>query len=78
MKVTNKNLGKFIGFLLLSAVMGTLAWELLEVILNTAGLELDLTAGPVGFDIDILAVFIKANPGTLIGGAGGWLLFGRI
>ncbi|HAK45093.1 MAG TPA: hypothetical protein DCO79_04125 [Spirochaeta sp.] len=78
MKITNKNLGKFIGFLILFAVTGTLAWELLEVILNLAGLAINLSAGPVGFDIDIISIYISANPGTLAGIALGWLLFRRI
>ena len=78
MKVTTKSLNKFIGFLILTAVAGTLAWELLELIINTAGLQLNLSAGPVGFDIDVLSLYIKANPGTLLGGAAGWLLFKKI
>ena len=78
MKVSNKNLSSFISFMILCAVMGTLAWQLLEVLLNLAGLNLKLTAGPVGFDIDVLAIYIKANPGSLLGAAAGWLLFKKI
>ena len=78
MKVSNKNLGKFTAFLLLFCVTGTLAWELLEVILNLAGVSINLSAGPVGFDIDIISLYISANPGSLIGIAAGWLLFHRI
>jgi len=78
MKITNKNLNKFIGFLILFCVAGTLAWELLEVIINTAGLTLHLTAGPVGFDINVISFYITANPGTLLGLGAGWLLFKRI
>ncbi len=78
MKITKKNLNSFIGFIVLFSVMGSLAWELLEVILNTAGLAINLTAGPVGFDIDVLSVYIMANPGTLLGAAAGFLLFHKI
>ena len=75
MKVTNKNLGKFTAFLLLFCVAGTLAWELLEVLLNLAGIGINLSAGPIGFDIDIISLYMSANPGTLLGIAVGWLLF---
>lgn len=78
MKITAKNFNKFIGFLILFGVAGTLAWELIEVIINTAGLKLNLTAGPVGFDIEVISLYISANPGTLLGLTGGWLLFKRI
>jgi hypothetical protein len=78
MKVTNKNLNNFIGFLFLFCIAGTLGWELIEVILNTLGLNLNLTAGPVGFDIEILSIYVSANPGTLLGLAAGYLLFKRI
>ena len=78
MKITDKNLGKFTGFLVLFAVAGTLGWELLEVILEAGGLNLNLQAGPVGFDIDVLAVYVKANPGSLLGITAGWLLFRRL
>lgn len=78
MKVTNKNLNKFISFLVLFCIAGTLGWELLETILNMAGLNLNLTSGPVGFDIDVLSLYISANPGTLLGLAAGYFLFNRI
>ncbi len=78
MKVTNKNIGKFTAFLLLFCVAGTLAWELVEVILYAAGLNVNLSVGPVGFDLDVLSVFISANPGTILGIAVGWLLFHKI
>ncbi|MDC7225624.1 MAG: hypothetical protein PQJ61_02540 [Spirochaetales bacterium] len=78
MKVTNKNLGKFIGFMIMLCVAGTLAWELFELILNTVGIGLNLSAGPVGFDIDILSVYMSINPGSLAGLAAGWFLFRRV
>jgi hypothetical protein len=43
-----------------------------------AGFSIDLTAGPVGFDIEVLSLYIKLNPGTLIGAAIGYLLFKRL
>ena len=78
MKITNKNLDKFIGFLLLFCVMGTLAWELLQTVMGLAGFSIDLSAGPVGFDIEVLSLYLKFNPGTLFGTAGGYLLFKKL
>lgn len=78
MKITNKNFGKFVGFIILFGVVGTLFWDLLEIIINSAGLKLSLTAGPVGFDIDVLSVYLKFNPGTLLGLGAGWFIFRKI
>ena len=78
MKVTNKNLSKFIGFLVLCTVMGTLCWQLLEVLFSIAGVNFTLTAGPVGFNLDVLSIYVKINPGSPAGFAAGWLLFKRI
>ncbi|MDC7127303.1 MAG: hypothetical protein PQJ46_17200 [Spirochaetales bacterium] len=78
MKITTKNYPKFIGFLIMFFVAGTLGWELIEEIIKAAGLYLNLTAGPVGFDIEVLAIYVSANPGSLLGIALGWFLFKRI
>ncbi|MBI9108120.1 MAG: hypothetical protein JEZ04_15330 [Spirochaetales bacterium] len=78
MKITNKNLHNFIGFLVICSVLGTLCWELIEVLIRIAGVNFTLTAGPVGFDIGVLSIHIKINPGTPAGFAAGWLLFKRI
>jgi len=67
MKLTTKNLPVLMRLLVLCIVIGTLAWELLERLLELAGVQLDLTVGPVGFDIEVLAVSVMANPGTLFG-----------
>ena len=40
-----------------------------------AGFELALGIGPVGFDLSVLSVFVKINPGTFIGILGGIFLF---
>lgn len=47
---------------------GTLLWEILEKILEVFGVLIDLTAGPVGFDIYVVSFFIRLNPGTVLGG----------
>ena len=64
--------------LVLCLIVGTLAWEVLERILRMSGVPLDLTVGPVGFDIGILAVWLEANPGTLLGIVPAILLFRRL
>jgi hypothetical protein len=52
---------------------GTLLWELTMRILQAAGfapgLAEILTTGPVGFDISVIALYIRLNPGTIAGGA---------
>ncbi len=67
MKVTAKTLPSVGRIALLCMVVGTLFWELLSRVLLTAGIDLALSVGPVGFDVYVLAVSIRANPGTLLG-----------
>jgi hypothetical protein len=75
MKLSSKNRLAFLSFLGLGFLIGTLAWEVLERILLQVGIELSLGIGPVGFDLSVLSVFIKINPGTFIGILGGIFLF---
>ena len=46
-----------------------------ERIVQQMGFELALGVGPVGFDLSVLRVFMKINPGTFIGILGGIFLF---
>ena len=78
MKLTAKNLPAFLRVLVLCLVIGTLAWELVERLLELAGVSLDLSVGPVGFDIEVVALSVMANPGTLIAIVPAVLLFRRI
>ena len=55
-------------------VLGSIAWEVAERLLAAAGLELNLSVGPIGFDLQVLAMHVEANPGTVLGAVGGWLL----
>ena len=75
MKLSSRNRSTFLAFLGLGALVGTLGWEVLERIVQQMGLELALGIGPVGFDLTVLSVFIKINPGTFIGVLGGIFLF---
>ncbi len=78
MKITQKNLEAFISFLVLFIIIGTLVWEIFELLLSYAGFGIHLAVGPVGFDIRVLSVYIMLNPGSPAGAAAGYLLFKRI
>ena len=78
MKLTAKNLPVLLRILLLCLVIGTLAWELVERLLELAGVTLDLSVGPVGFDIEVIALSVMANPGTLIAIVPAVLLFRKV
>ena len=75
MKLTSRNRSAFLAFLGLGFLVGTLGWEVLERIVLQMGFQLALGVGPVGFDLSVLSVFIKINPGTFIGVLGGIFLF---
>ncbi len=75
MKLTGRNRGTFLLFLGVGLLVGSLAWELLERVLAAFGSEIHLGAGPVGFDLSVLAVSLVVNPGTLLGALGGLVLF---
>jgi hypothetical protein len=75
MKLSSRNRSTFLTFLGLGFLVGTLGWEVLERIVLQMGFELALGVGPVGFDLSVLSVFVKINPGTFIGVLGGIFLF---
>lgn len=78
MKLTAKNLPVFLRVFVLCLVIGTLAWELVERLLELAGVAVDLSVGPVGFDIEVVALSVMANPGTLVAIVPAVLLFRKI
>ncbi|MEE8440954.1 MAG: hypothetical protein V3S41_04465 [Spirochaetia bacterium] len=78
MKLNNRNLPIFIRLLLISVVVATLAWELFERLLALSGVVLELSLGPIGFDIQVVAFSLQVNPGTLLGIVPGVLLFRRL
>ncbi len=75
MKLTKKHVGAFLLLVLLGMFIGTLAWDIIERIFAQAGLPFSLETGPIGFDIGVLSVYLKINPGSFLGAAGGILLF---
>jgi hypothetical protein len=78
MKLSSKNLPVLFRLILLCTVVGTLAWELVERLVALAGGALDLSVGPVGFDIEVLSIYIAVNPGTLLGIIPAVILFRRV
>ena len=78
MKLIKKNAGLFVLLFTLGLVTGTLAWGIFERILLLAGTTVDLSVGPFGFDLDVIAVYLKVNPGSLLGAAASVFLFFRL
>lgn len=75
MKLTSKTLSMFLLLSFLGAVVGSLAWEIVERLVAHWGGALALSVGPIGFDLSVISVRLKANPGTIAGLAAGVLLF---
>lgn len=67
MKFTKRNMSTFLILLVLFLAVGTLSWELFERVLSTAGMTLEWSVGPVGFDVEVLSVEFMVNPGSLVG-----------
>ena len=78
MKLNSKNLPVLMRLLLICAVVATLAWELLERLLAMGGVALNLSLGPVGFDIQVISIFLQVNPGTILGVVPAVILFRRL
>ncbi|HUX21981.1 MAG TPA: hypothetical protein VMW69_12140 [Spirochaetia bacterium] len=75
MKLNKKHVGAFLLLVLLGMFIGTLAWDIVERIFAQAGLPFSLETGPIGFDIGVLSLYLKVNPGSFLGAVGGILLF---
>ena len=78
MKLNGKNLPVLIRLLLICAVVATLAWELIERLLALGGVALNLSLGPIGFDIQVITFSLQVNPGTLLGIIQAVILFRRL
>lgn len=78
MKLTTKNAPVLVRLLLLCIVVGTLTWELVERLLALGGVPVDLSLGPIGFTIDVIELWLRANPGTLLGVVAAVILFRRV
>jgi len=74
-KLSQKTTTPLFFILLLSLVIGTLAWDIVERIVSEAGYSLSLTTQPIGFDLGVLSFYIRVNPGSFLGVIGGVLIF---
>jgi hypothetical protein len=75
MKLNGKTVSSFLVLGALGSLVGGLSWELFERIAASLGLRLDLSVGPIGFDLHVVAVHFLVNPGTFLGLLGGLLIF---
>jgi hypothetical protein len=75
MKLTARTLPSLALICALCMLVGGLAWEVLERLAARLGLAMDLSVGPVGFDLAVIAVYVTVNPGTFLGLVAAVLLF---
>jgi hypothetical protein len=69
--MTTKTLGPFLLFLLLGLVIGSVAWGIRRTSRQRRGtLPLFYPSAPTVFDLRVLAVWVRLNPGSLLGAAG--------
>ena len=61
--------------LFVAAVVGTLAWGLLERLLALGGATVDASVGPIGFDLHVISLYFRFNPGSILGLITGALIF---
>ena len=80
MKLNSRNLSRLLLLLIIGILLGSLGWEVLERIIRLGGLEFSLTTqNPITlFDLYVLSLSFRANPGTLLGALGAILVFKRI
>ncbi len=68
-----------LGITVLCVVLGTVAWELIERIgLYFYQAMPSLAVGPYGFDVGVLAVWIRINPGSILALPAAVLLLRRL
>ncbi|TVR58194.1 MAG: hypothetical protein EA426_10650 [Spirochaetaceae bacterium] len=68
MKLNAKTRSTFILLVVVTMIIGTFAWEIVERLVGLiTGTEIHLAVGPIGFDLRVLSVHIMVNPGTVIG-----------
>ena len=78
MKITKKNMQPLVLVTVLCTLGGSFAWFILENIIAAMGLPFSLSTGRIGFDLEIIAIYLNVNPGTVLGIAGGFFVFKAI
>lgn len=78
MLLNKKNYKHLIFLTLLTALIGTITWLIVESIFHHAGVSFSLATGKIGFELQMISLFINVNIGTLLGLPFGWILFKKI
>ncbi len=78
MKLSKKNHQAFIIIIFLSILAGSFTWFILEIFFKNIGIPFSFSTGKIGFDIEILSLYINVNPGTVLGMIGGYFVFKAI
>ena len=78
MKLTRKNTKSLITIIVLSMIAGALTWALLAKFLHTFDVDITLSTGRIGFDIHVIALYLRVNPGTVLGIGTGFFIFSRL
>jgi len=78
MKLTKKNSNPLLLVVILCTLGGSFAWFILEVIIESFGVPFSLSTGKIGFDLEIIALYINVIPGTVIGMVSGFFVFKAI
>ncbi|MCF7927890.1 MAG: hypothetical protein K9L68_02635 [Spirochaetales bacterium] len=78
MKLSKRSSGTFFLFLFLGLLIGTLAWEVFLQIFLPPDTQSLWSVGPVGFDLHALSIWVRINPGSLMGIPAGIILFRRL
>jgi hypothetical protein len=78
MKLTKSTYPRLVGLVAAFIVLTTVAWDVVEALVRLLGGSLDLSVGPIGFDAGVFAVWMRPNPGTVLGVLPGVLVFRAI
>lgn len=79
MKITKKGIPGCLLLIFLTVFTGTIFWTILELILAAVtGNSISLTTPPLGFDLGVVALYFRFNPGSLFGLIAGILLYRKL
>ena len=67
MKLSKNTIGSFLVFVFLGMIIGSISWELVERLFTLLHIDLSLSIDRIGFDLNVVALYIKPNPGTVLG-----------
>jgi hypothetical protein len=67
MKLSKNTLSSFLVFIFLGIIIGSISWELIDRLLLVFNIDIPLSLDRIGFDLNVIALYIKPNPGTVLG-----------